>query len=150
MPGVAVDASGAVQPQLGPQRLSRLPPVRAQRIEQAYRPSQVHPPSAGVEGGKGGRHLAPLPPGVARQKVAIVVAELQKALDPGGRVVGPLAVKAVGQQEDEAGLLPPPLLGCRHKQVYRGLGIIGEVPKLGLPHDQGPAGGAQGVSIFVR
>ena len=63
--------------------------------------------------------------------------QLQVALDARARVVGSLALVAVGQEHDERGTLAPLLLGRAHELVDDGLRTVREVAELCLPDRQG-------------
>lgn len=68
--------------------------------------------------------------------VGVLVAHLQEALQARRRVLGALAVIAVRQEADEAGLPEPLGLSCRQELVKDDLGAVGKVSELGLPEDQ--------------
>ena len=57
----------------------------------------------------------------------------QEALDAAGAVLGTLALVAVGQQHDQAGVLVPLVLGGHQELVDDDLGAVHEVAELGLP-----------------
>ena len=69
----------------------------------------------------------------ARERHVVLGGELQVALDARRRVVGPLALVAVRQQQHEAGALAPLLLGARDELVDDDLRAVGEVAELRLP-----------------
>ena len=73
--------------------------------------------------------------GLSHQHV-VLGAHLQVALDAPRGVVRPLPLLAVGKQHDQAGALPPLLGGGGDVLVDDGLGSVGEVAELGLPHRQ--------------
>ena len=52
------------------------------------------------------------------------------------RVLGALALVAVGQQQDEPGGLVPLVLGGDDELVDDDLGAVHEVAELRLPHDE--------------
>ena len=60
----------------------------------------------------------------------------EEALEARRRVLGALALVAVGQQQDEARELAPLVLGRHHEVVDDDLRAVGEVAELGLPGDQ--------------
>ena len=66
----------------------------------------------------------------------VLGAHLQVALDAGGRVVGALALVAVGEQQHDARALAPLLLGRGDELVDDGLGAVGEVAELRLPQHE--------------
>ena len=72
----------------------------------------------------------------ARNKVGVVIEELEEALEASARVLGTLAIKAVWQEEDEGRLLVPFALPRDDEVVNDVLSHVGKVPELGLPHDQ--------------
>ena len=64
-------------------------------------------------------------------------AQGQEALDARARVLGPLALVAVGQEQDEAHRLAPLGLAAREELVDDDLGPVHEVAELGFPHHEG-------------
>lgn len=67
----------------------------------------------------------------------IFVAKLQIALHAAGRVLGTLAVVAVGQIADETGSLQPFHFTRGDELVDDALCVVGKVTKLCFPHDEG-------------
>ena len=63
-------------------------------------------------------------------------AQGEEPLDAGRGVLGALALVAVGQQQDQAGLLAPLVLGGHQEVVDDDLGAVPEVAELGLPGHQ--------------
>src|SRR4029077_6055850 len=72
-----------------------------------------------------------------REAHVVVRAELQEAFDSRARVLRPRPVIAVGQQQGQAGVLPPFGAGRRDELVDDHLGVVEEVAVLRLPDDQG-------------
>ena len=72
----------------------------------------------------------------ARNKVGVVIEELEEALEASARVLGTLAIKAVWQEEDQGRLLVPFALPGDDEVVNDVLSHVGKVPELRLPHDQ--------------
>ena len=67
----------------------------------------------------------------------VLSAQLQKALQPGARVFGPLALIAVGQEQHQAVHALPLGLGRGEELIDDDLGTVGEVTELRLPDHQG-------------
>ena len=76
----------------------------------------------------GGRRLADLQVVLGR--------ELQEALDARARVLGPLPLVAVRQQQHEPGEQPPLVLAGGEELVDDDLRAVGEVAELRLPEDE--------------
>ena len=74
-------------------------------------------------------------------------AQLQEAFEAGVGVFGPLALVAVGQEHDEAGVLAPLAFAGADELVDDRLGHVDEVAELGLPDDQGVGIGG-GKAVF--
>src|SRR5512139_3025284 len=72
--------------------------------------------------------------GIADLEV-LPVTELEKSLEPGARVLRTQALHPVGEKEYEAARPSPLGLAARDVEVDDGLGVVGEVPELGLPDD---------------
>ena len=72
----------------------------------------------------------------ARDGHVVLRAHLQVALDAARRVVGSLSLVAVREQQHDARLLAPLLLGRRDELVDDGLGAVGEVAELRLPQHE--------------
>ena len=66
--------------------------------------------------------------------------ERQEPLDPGRGVLGALALVAVGQEQHQAGMLAPLVLGGDEEVVDDDLGAVDEVAELGLPGHQARPG----------
>src|SRR5881296_3981270 len=66
----------------------------------------------------------------------VLGAQLEEALEAGTRVLGPLALVAVRQEEDEAAHALPLRFGGGEELVDHHLRAVGEVAELRLPHDQ--------------
>jgi len=136
---------------LVPERLGGARRVgRAERGEQPPRVLPAHAargPRDRVEGRPRFRRLAG---GVAGQRVAVVVGELQKPFQARGRMVRPRAVKPVRKQQHQPRLLAPPLFSGRDKDVDGGLGVVGEIAKLRLPDGESAPRGAQRVTVLKR
>jgi hypothetical protein len=62
-------------------------------------------------------------------KVGVVIKELEEALQPGRRVLGTLAIKAVWQEEDQRRLLVPFALPRDDEVVNDVLSHVGKVPE---------------------
>ena len=93
--------------------------------------------------------LAPLPEGLAPQQVevlrrgrglgdleVVLGGQLEEPLDARARVFGPLALVAVGEQQDEAGEEAPLVLARAQELVDDHLGVVGEVAELRLPQHE--------------
>ena len=92
--------------------LDGVPPLPAQQVEVGGRGRRVDDP-----------HV-------------VLGAQGQEALDAGARVLGPLPLVAVGEEQDEAGGLTPLGLGAGQELVDDDLGPVHEVAELGLPHHE--------------
>ena len=75
-----------------------------------------------------------------RQPEVAARAQREEPLDAGRGVLGPLALVAVGQEQDESGVLAPLVLGGHQEVVDDDLRTVDEVAELGLPGHQGPGG----------
>ena len=84
------------------------------------------------------------------EHLGVLIHELQKALRARGGVLGALALQPVRQQHDQVAEVSPLLLAAGDEVVDDGLGAVGEVPELRLPHGQSQAGALlKGIAILV-
>jgi hypothetical protein len=67
----------------------------------------------------------------------VVVAELEETLDAGRRVLGALAVEAMGKADDKAGALEPLMFARGDERVEYDPSVVCEVAELRLPGSQG-------------
>ncbi len=87
-------------------------------------------------------HLAPQEMEVLRRgggvdELHVVLGgEHEEALDAGRRMLGPLALVAVRQEQHQPVALTPLVLGGDDVLVDDDLGAVDEIAELGLPHDQ--------------
>lgn len=70
------------------------------------------------------------------KKSAHTITHLQEPLDPGTRMLRPLAVISMGQGHNEARALQPLLLASRDELIDDGLSSVCKVTKLGLPYNE--------------
>lgn len=77
----------------------------------------------------------------------LLIAELQPALHPTGRVLRTLSIVAVGQRQNKTRALQPLGLSRGNELVDDALSVVGEVTELSFPHDK-RIGRGQGVSVL--
>ena len=127
--------------QLADRRLRRPSPQQRLRGDDEERLANLtmHLTTQQVEVLRGRRGVADLD--------VVLGAGQQHTLDTGRRVLGALALVAVGEQEHEAAVLLPLVLGADDELVDHDLGAVDEVAELGFPHDE-CVGVGQGVAVL--
>lgn len=82
-----------------------------------------------------------------RENARLLVAELQPALHPTGRVFRTLSIVTVGQRHNKTGALQPLGLSRCDELVDDALRVVGEVTELSFPHHES-VGRGQRISVL--